>query len=206
MLEPPATMDASRAAGGPSNQGGDAATCLRALLADQLNDLYAAERDTIQVLGELAGAAASPRLAYLFRLHVIETREQIHRLRRVLEVLGLQAGPMRLRGKRGLLEDCVRMAETPGMPGSLRDAALIAVAQHLEHDAIASYDCVCHWAGLLGLQEVAGLLALNMAEERRAEARLRRLGISLQSDVASANPVGAPSCAPQANDDRFNPS
>ena len=53
-------------------------------------------------------------------------------------------------------------------PG-VRDAGLMAVAQHLEHDAIASYECVCHWAGLLGLTEAAGLLALNMAEERRAE-------------------------------------
>ncbi|MFZ4722475.1 MAG: DUF892 family protein, partial [Phycisphaerales bacterium] len=57
----------------------------------------------------------------------------------------------------------------------------IAVAQHLEHDEIASYESVCTWAGLLGLKQTAGQLALTMAEERRAEGRLRRLSESLHA-------------------------
>ena len=192
IIEPPATETPSRAAEtAPAGPVGDR-TRLRTLLCHQLNDLYAAEKDTIQVLGELAGAASSPQLGYLFRLHVTETREQIQRLRQVLEALDVHAGPMRQRGKRGLLEDCVEMASSPGLPGPLRDAALIAVAQHLEHDAIASYDCVCQWAGLLGLRHASGLLALSMAEERRAEARLRRLGETLQGAMLEADATRPP--------------
>lgn len=160
---------------------------LRMLLTDQLSDLYAAEKDTVQVLSELALAARSPRLVHLFRMQVAETRGQIERLRGVLDGLGVQPRPLSTRGKRGLLEDCLRLAEDDRREPGVRDAGLMAVAQHLEHDAIASYECVCHWAGLLGLAEAAGLLALNMAEERRAEGRLRRLSESL--DIAMLGPA-----------------
>jgi ferritin-like metal-binding protein YciE len=88
---------------------------------------------------------------------------------------------MRTRGKRGLLEDCVALASGMGAAPDIRDAALIAVAQHLEHDEIASYESVCTWAGVLGLHEMAGQLALSMADERRAESRLKRLGESMQA-------------------------
>lgn len=160
---------------------------LRTLLTDQLSDLYAAEKDTVQVLSELALAAHSPRLVHLFRMQVAETRGQIERLRGVLDELGVPPRPLGTRGKRGLLEDCMRLANDDGREPRMRDAGLMAVAQHLEHDAIASYECVCHWAGLLGLREAAGLLALNMAEERRAEGRLRRLSESL--DAAMLGPA-----------------
>ena len=179
-LEAPAAASPSRAELAPPTGAGAGVGRLHGLLCSQLSDLYAAEKDTIQVLGELAGAASSPQLAYMFRLHIAETREQIHRLRRVLDAMQVHPSPLRTRGKRGLLEDCVAIAANPVTTGAVRDAALIAVAQHLEHDAIASYDCVCQWAGLLGLQDAAGTLALSMAEERRSEARLRRLGESLR--------------------------
>ena len=164
---------------------------LRAMLGDQLSDLYAAEKDTVQVLSELALAAKSPRLVHLFRMQVAETRGQIERLRGVLDELGVEPRPLSKRGKRGLLEDCMRLAEDDRGEPCVRDAGLMAVAQHLEHDAIATYECVCHWAGLLGLTDAAGLLALNMAEERRAEGRLRRLSESLDAAMLGSAANGA---------------
>jgi ferritin-like metal-binding protein YciE len=166
--------------------GGGEPTDLRMLLSQQLSELYAAEKDAVQVLIELARASTSPRLAYLFRLHAAETREHIARLRAVLDELGMRPRPMRARGKRGLLEDCVAIASGSSAAPDVRDAALIAVAQHLEHDEIASYESVCTWAGLLGLHQAAGQLALTMAEERRAEGRLRRLSESLHATVPTS--------------------
>ena len=175
VAAPPAPSTAEAGDGAPTE--------LHDLLAQQLSELYAAEKDAVQVLAELARAASSPRLAYLFRLHAAETREHIARLRAILDDLGVHARPLRTRGKRGLLEDCVAIASGIGTKPGVRDAALIAVAQHLEHDEIASYESVCTWAGLLGLQQAAGQLALTMAEERRAEGRLRRLSESLHAAV-----------------------
>jgi len=156
-------------------------TNLHDLMMAQVRDLYAAEKDTVQVLTELARAASNPQLAYLFRLHGSETREHILRLKRVLDGQETRPTPLRNRGKRGLLEDCIELASDQTLEPSVRDAALIAVAQHLEHDEIASYESVCTWAGVLGLHEMAGQLALSMADERRAESRLKRLGESMQA-------------------------
>jgi len=183
----PATLTAEASA--PAIEPGPtpAVSPLRSLFTDQLADLYAAEKDTVQVLSELALAAKSPRLVHLFRMQAAETRGQIERLRGVLDDLGIRPRPLSTRGKRGLLEDCMRLAEQDHRHPGVRDAGLMAVAQHLEHDAIATYECVCHWAGLLGLAEAAGLLAINMAEERRAEGRLRRLSESL--DAAMLGPA-----------------
>lgn len=167
------------------------ASPLRRLLADQVSDLYAAEKDTVQVLSELALAARSPRLIHLFRMQAAETTAHIQRLRGVLDDLGVAPRPLSTRGKRGLLEDCLRLADDARGCPAVRDAGLMAVAQHLGHDAIASYECTCHWAGLLGLSEAAGLLALNMAEERRAEGRLRRLSESLDAAMLGTAANGA---------------
>ena len=159
---------------------------LKALLMSQISDLYAAEKDTVQVLSELARAASNPQLAYLFRLHASETEEHILRLKRAMDGHALHPRPLRTRGKRGLLEDCIELASDRSLEPPVRDAALIAVAQHLEHDEIASYESVCTWAGVLGMRDVAAQLALSMADERRAESRLRRLGEALQGTAARA--------------------
>lgn len=83
--------------------GGGVPTDLRSLLMQQLSELYAAEKDAVQVLTELARAASSPRLAYLFRLHAAETREHIARLRAILDDLGMRPQPLRTRGKLSLI-------------------------------------------------------------------------------------------------------
>jgi len=156
---------------------------LRRLLLRQVAEMHAAEKDALQVLAELAAAARSPRLGLLLRLHVAETREHITRLRHIMDRHGVPAGTLGSRGKRGLLEDCIELACSEADDPTVRDTALAAVALHLEHDEIASYESVCTWAGLLGLQQAAGQLALTMAEERRAEGRLRRLSESLHAAV-----------------------
>ena len=163
---------------------------LHDLLMTQIGDLYAAEKDTVQVLSELARAASHPQLAYMFRLHASETAEHILRLKRVLDDQAQRPHALRARGKRGLLEDCIDIAGDDSLQPEVRDAALIAVAQHLEHDEIASYETVCTWAGVLGLHDVAGQLALSMADERRAESRLRRLGEAMQAPSRRGHAAG----------------
>ena len=164
-------------------------TNLHDLMMAQVRDLYAAEKDTVQVLTELARAASNPQLAYLFRLHGSETREHILRLKRVLDGQETRPTPLRNRGKRGLLEDCIELASDQTLEPSVRDAALIAVAQHLEHDEIAGYGCARTWASLLGHRGVASALQRTLNEERRVDERLTRLAESLNR--AAVEPVPA---------------
>lgn len=145
---------------------------LRRLLLRQVAEMHAAERDALQVLAELAAAARSPRLGLLLRLHVAETREHITRLRAIMDRHGVPAGTLGSRGKRGLLEDCIELACSSALDPSVRDAALAAVALHLEHDEIASYQVLRMWANRLGMHEAAQALAMTMGDEQRLEGRL----------------------------------
>ncbi len=162
---------------------------LRRLLLQQVIEMHAAEREALQVLGELAAGARSPRLGLLLRMHVAETREHIGRLRTILDRNGLVSGTLGSRGKRGLLEDCIELACREDADAAARDAALAAVALHLEHDEIASYQVLRLWAAQLGMHQEAATLAMNMSEEQRLESRLLRW--SARSTEADPTPCEA---------------
>ena len=66
-----------------------------------------------------------------------------------------------------------------GADSHVRDAALIAAAQHLEHDEIAGYGCARTWAQMLGHESASVLLQRSLDEERAADARLSRLAEAL---------------------------
>lgn len=162
---------------------------LRRLLLQQVVEMHAAERDALQVLAELAAAARSPRLGLLLRLHVAETREHVGRLRAILDRHGLPPGTSGSRGKRGLLEDCIELACRDDADSASRDAALAAVAVHLEHDEIASYQVMRLWARRLGMDDEASVLAMSMSDEQRLESRLLRWASSEMAERQSCEAI-----------------
>jgi ferritin-like metal-binding protein YciE len=64
----------------------------------------------------------------------------------------------------------------------VKDAALIAAAQRVEHYEIAGYGCVRTYANLLGDSEVANLLEQTLQEEKEADELLG--GIAEQINAA----------------------
>lgn len=166
---------------------------MRELLIDQLNELYAAEKHGREVLSLLTRSATSSRLGQLFREHADETVEHLSRLEAIFRELGTSPStPARVESKasKGLCEDCLRLASQPDADPAVRDAALIAVAQHVEHDEIAGYGCARTWAELLGHEGIAARLYHTLIEERRADAELSRLAESLNKR-AMAGMLGA---------------
>jgi ferritin-like metal-binding protein YciE len=162
---------------------------MRDLLINQLNELYGAEKHSAAVLPRLAKAASSSKLGAAFRAHADETREHLSRLESVFEELGAspRAGARaESKGMKGLCQDCLKLAEMPKVESHVRDAALIAVAQHVEHDEIAGYGCARTWAGLLGHEEAAEQLQKTLDEERKADAALTRLAENLNKQAVSA--------------------
>ena len=162
---------------------------MRDLLIDQLNELHAAERHSLDVLPKLAKAAASPKLARALRDHAEESKEHLSRLNDVFEELGVRVrAPERAESmaSKGLCRDCLRLAEMKEADPAVRDAALIAVAQHVEHDEIAGYGCARTWAELLGQATIASNLRKTLAEERRSDTDLTRLAESLNKRALAA--------------------
>jgi ferritin-like metal-binding protein YciE len=68
------------------------------------------------------------------------------------------------------------------MAEGVKDAALIAAAQRVEHYEIAGYGCVRTYANLLGNSEAANLLEQTLQEEKEADELLG--GIAEQINVA----------------------
>ena len=148
---------------------------LHDLLVRELSLLSSAAKQSLPVLERMQRCADSARLARLLRAHADETREQIARLDRIFVELETRPRNGTTGGMRGLRQDCIELASQADVDAHVRDAALIAGAQHLEHDEIAAYGCARTWARLLGLRQVGSLLQKSLDEEHAMDGKLSKL-------------------------------
>ncbi len=74
-------------------------------------------------------------------------------------------------GMKGVLEEGSEVLEDTDK-GIIREAALIAAAQRVEHYEMAGYGSAREFAKLLGLSEVASLFDETLAEEKSADKTL----------------------------------
>jgi ferritin-like metal-binding protein YciE len=61
------------------------------------------------------------------------------------------------------------------MDNNVKDAALIAAAQKVEHYEIAMYGTMATWADFMGEDETARLLKETLEEEKRTDKKLTEL-------------------------------
>jgi ferritin-like metal-binding protein YciE len=69
------------------------------------------------------------------------------------------------------------------MEDSVKDAAIIAAAQRVEHYEIAGYGCVHAYATRLGDDDAASLLAETLEEEKKADQLLNGIAEQLNMDI-----------------------
>jgi ferritin-like metal-binding protein YciE len=158
---------------------------LQELLVEQLNELYAGEKHAAQVLPAMARVASSPKLADVLNSHAAETKQHVTRLESVFDSVGARPRPFESKGMKGLLEDCLKLAQSTRSEPHVRDAALVAVAQHVEHDEIAGYGCAKTWAGILGFDDAASKLQATLNEERRADTEFTRIAETLNKEAVA---------------------
>lgn len=147
---------------------------LMELYVDQLTDLYSAERQLIKALPTMAKAATAPALRQGFEKHLEETKEQVVRLETIFDALGKRPKAKVCKGMEGLVKEG-REAIDDEMTSEVRDAALIATAQRVEHYEIAGYGCVRTYAELLGESKAAKLLQATLDEEGKTDHALTKL-------------------------------
>jgi len=162
---------------------------LKDLLVGQLNELYAAEVHSESVLAKVACCTSSPKLADAVRAHLDETKQHLSRLDRVFGELGVKPRKSESHGSKGLLEDCETIAGRGRIEPHVRDAAIIASIQRLEHDEIAGYGCARTWASLLGHATAASELLKTLTEERRFDETLTKIAETLNK--SALEPAGS---------------
>ena len=147
---------------------------MRDLLVDQLQDLYDAEQRLVSALPRMADAASSPSLQSAFREHLEQTQGQVTRLEQAFRILGEEAKTKTCAAMKGLISEGEEVISADGDP-DVKDAALIAAAQRVEHYEIAAYGSARTFARCEGATDVAELLQATLDEEGDTDKRLTAL-------------------------------
>jgi ferritin-like metal-binding protein YciE len=150
---------------------------LRELLVEQLQDLYDAEQRLTKALPKMAKAATSSKLKAAFQKHLTETEGHVERLKQAFEALGEKAQKEACKAMQGLIEEGEETIKEEAEP-EVKDAALIAAAQRVEHYEMAGYGTVAAYAKLLREQDVLKLLKATFAEEKATDEALTELAES----------------------------
>ncbi len=155
---------------------------LRDLYVEQLKDLYNAEQQLIKAIPKMAKAASSEELKAAFEDHLGKTRQHAQRIETIFEQMGERAPGKKCKAMEGLVEEGGEVIKED-MEDSIKDAALIAAAQRVEHYEIAGYGCVRAYATKLGDEDAATLLSQTLDEEKEADETLNGIAEELNLEV-----------------------
>jgi len=150
---------------------------LRDLFVNQLEDIYDAEKRLIDTLPKMADASYSDELKQAFLNHLNETRGHVNRLEDIFRSLGIEPKRETCAAMKGLIKEGSDMIDAEGDP-SVKDAALIAAAQRVEHYEIAVYGTLRAFANHLGLPDLARTLQDTLEEEGNADKLLTEIAES----------------------------
>jgi len=146
----------------------DAATSLKMLFIDGLKDIYWAEQALVKALPKMAANASAPNLKSSIKDHIAVTENQVTRLEEIFKLLNEKAEGKKCEALAGLLKEGDNMLEE-SVYGPVRDAAIIAGSQKIEHYEIATYGTLFTFAKVLGENDAAKLLQQTLAEEAEAD-------------------------------------
>lgn len=158
---------------------------LKSLFISELKDIYYAEGQAIDALGEQADAATTDEVRNAFLHHQEESRNQRTRLERVFDSLGISADEGTCNAIDGLADDAERIVSNTESGSLTRDAGLIMAAQKVEHHEIASYGSAVTLAKVLGYNEAAQLLQQTLDEEKNTDKKLTQLAESFINSRAA---------------------
>lgn len=150
---------------------------LQELFVEELKDLYSAEAQLLKAMPKMVKKAQHPELKKAFETHMRETEGQVKRLDQIFETLGEKAKGKKCLAMEGLVNEAKEhMSED--MAEDVMDAALIGMAQKIEHYEIAGYGTARTYAKLLGNKEIQRLLQQTLDEEGKTDKLLTQLAES----------------------------
>ncbi len=144
------------------------------LFTHQLEDVYDAELQLVEALPKMASAASNPDLRTAFTSHLAETRGHAQRLEQVFQAINKQPNRTTCPAMKGLIKEGGEAINATGDP-AVKDAALIASAQRVEHYEMAAYGTLRTLAQTVGLNRIVDLLQMTLDEEGRADKLLTKI-------------------------------
>ena len=156
---------------------------LKDLYFDELGDLYDAETQMIRTLPRLAEAARAPELREALKKHCDESRLHLERLELIFTHWGERRRLKSCAGLAGIVQEADERLNQEATDDA-RDAAIIGVAQRIEHYEIAAYGCARTYARRLNRLDEARLLQETLDEEGRTDHRLSEIAEAHINDDA----------------------
>jgi ferritin-like metal-binding protein YciE len=147
---------------------------LQDLFVEELQDLYDAEHQILEALPKMIAAASSSDLKDALEQHLSLTEGQVERLEEVFTARGAKPKRKKCAGMAGLLAEGAKILEAD-MSDEVRDAAMVAAAQRVEHYEMAVYGTLRTYAQELEDLDSARLLQTTLDEEADADRALTQL-------------------------------
>ena len=142
--------------------------------AAQLGDLRSAERQLLEALPAMADAASDRKLQQAFAQHLEQTECHLERLDEVITSSPSPVPNDRCEAMQGLISEVTKIIRADG-PGEVKDVALIAAAQRVEHYEISAYGTARALADQLDQGDARALLGETLEEEGQADELLTKL-------------------------------
>jgi ferritin-like metal-binding protein YciE len=149
---------------------------LQDLYFKELHDLYGSEKLLVKSLPQFMDSAELPELRQALAHHLAETRGQVTRLEQILQIHGEKPAVKKSKALEGILREGEEDA-ADAASGSVRDAAIVAAMQQVEHYEIAAYGSLQTYAIHLGFGDAGKLLQTTLDEERAADQKLTQLAL-----------------------------
>jgi ferritin-like metal-binding protein YciE len=148
------------------------------LLADEIKDLYSAEKQLVKSIPRMAKGAHNSALQTALKSHLKETERQVARLEKVAGLLHIEPTGRKCIGMEGLIKEGSEGLKEKG-EATILDLGIIRSGIQVEHYEIAGYITAISLAARLEDDMVATLLKQSLAEEQAAEEKLREIGARL---------------------------
>ena len=164
------------------------------LFEETLKDIYYAEKAILKALPKMAKKASSKKLETAFTRHEKETQKQVERLEQVFEILGKRAAGKKCPAIDGIIEEGEEVMKE-AKDDTIRDAAMLAAAQSVEHYEISRYGTLVAWAEKMDMPDAAELLQATLDEEKLTDEKLSALAeseINVEAEEAGEEEEEAP--------------
>ena len=161
---------------------------LRALYVNQLRLLLSAEEQIVRALPDMANAATDQQLHDALWSHYRETDTHVKRLEELLAKMKSvdpavdSTSPIRCKAVNALIAETEDMMQD-ARDAFVKDAALIAAAQRVEHYQIAAYGTLRHFAWVLGETAAVEVLDTTAKEEHDADQLLTSIAERINVDA-----------------------
>lgn len=151
-----------------------ALSTLNDLFIEQIADLYDAEQQLVKALPKMAGAASSPQLKTAIEKHLKQTEQHVKRLEQVFESVDEKPKAEHCVAMEGLIAEGAEVISMKGN-SAVKDVALVAAAQRVEHYELAGYGNARTFAEHLGYDRAKEILNETLDEEGEANRMLTKI-------------------------------